>query len=182
MSTRRTGAGQRLGGDHPAFHFIAIIGLVLVALSSFVISFTALLAVAEWQHTPERIHFMTALEIDLPIVVTAVLSIVFKHREQPGPLWIARGFGVIVTIASAGANFLHTVSVGGLDTYQGWIGASFNGFAPISVYICSELVAHLITRPKGHQSEKRRIAVENKALKSELRKTQRALAAAGGAL
>ncbi|MDM4761919.1 hypothetical protein QT381_02730 [Galbitalea sp. SE-J8] len=178
MSTRRTGAGQRVGGDHPALHWVSVAGTIAVAMSSFAISFTALLEVAVWQHLPERLRFMTALEVDLPIVVTGAMQIVFKHREQAFPLWVTRVFGWIVTAASAGANFWVTAAASGLVTPEDWIGACFHGFAPVSVYVCTELLGHLITRPKGHATEKRRIALEHKALTAQVRALTRQLRAA----
>ncbi len=165
----RTGAGARIGGDHIALHTIVVVGVIIVALVSFAISFTSLLAVAEWQGTPDMLHVLTPLMVDAPVVVFTTATIIFKHREQPVAMWMSRTLSVVATAASSGANFLHTVSVRGLTSYEDWIGASFNAAAPILVLCCTEILGHLITRPKAERGKLQRLEAQVKTLTKQLR-------------
>lgn len=174
-----TGAGMRLGGDHPAFFYIEVIGTIAVAVAAFTISVTGLLAVARWQHTPDLLHFLTPVMVDLPIAVFTTMTITFKYREQLLPMWFARILSFVFAGFSSVANFLHTASVGGLDGYEAIIGATFNGVAPLIVLACTELLGHLITRPKRNTGRLRKQTVRDlKRVQKELQKRLRALDAA----
>jgi hypothetical protein len=175
-----TGKGFRIGGDHPSLHWIVVIGTILTGLASFTISFTSLLAVAVWQRTPEEIHVLTPVMIDLPVIVFSVATMIFKHREQRGAMWFARILSWFVTALSSGANFLHTASIGGLDTYEDWIGAGFNGLAPIFVYCTTEILGSILTRPKPKETalakSKAALKLAQDTLKAERAAHKKALA------
>lgn len=175
-----TGAGMRLGGDHPALFYIEVWGTIAVALAAFTISVSGLLAVARWQHTPDFLHFLTPVMVDLPIAVFTTMTITFKYREQHLPMWLARVLSFAFAGFSAAANFLHTTSVsGGLDTYEQWIGAVFNGVAPLVVLACTEFLGHLITRPKAERGKARRQAEELASMRRKVRQLERRLSDAG---
>jgi hypothetical protein len=174
----KTGAGARIGGDHIALQYVVIAGVVLTALASFTISFTSLLAVAEWQATPEYLAFLTPLMVDLPVVVFSVATIMFRHREQRGGEWAARALAIVMTAVSSSANFLHTASVRGLDGYEDWIGASFNALAPILVLCCTEVLGGLITRPRASQAPVARARAQLLAARVESREWKRKALAA----
>jgi hypothetical protein len=170
-----TGAGARIGGDHIALWWIEVFGTVGIALAAFATSVTSLLSVASWQHTPEVLHFLTPVMIDLPIAVFATMTITFKHREQRAPMWFARMLSFTLTAFSSVANFLHTVDVsGGIRGYEDAVGACFNAAAPWIVLACTELLGHLITRPKAERGKAQRQADEIKTLKAQLRTANRA--------
>jgi hypothetical protein len=164
-----TGRGYRVGGDHPALHWIVVVGTILTGIASFMISFTSLLAVAVWQRTPKEFHALTPVMVDLPVIVFSVATMIFKYREQVGAMWFARILSWFVTALSSGANFLHTASISGLATYEDWIGASFNGLAPIFVYCSTEILAALITRPKAKDTAVAKAKATLKAAQAELK-------------
>lgn len=170
-----TGAGARIGGDHIVLWWIEVAGTVGIGLAAFAVSVTSLLQVAAWQHTPDTLHFLTPVMIDLPITVFTTMTISFKYREHWFAMWLARILSLVLTSFSSVANFLHTVDVnGGLNDYQDAVGTGFNAAAPWILYACIELLGHLITRPKGERGKYQRQQAEIKSLKTQLRAAQRA--------
>lgn len=165
-----TGAGARKSGDHIALFAIEVAGTIAIALAAFTVSVTSLLAVAEWQRTPDVLHFLTPVMVDLPVVVFTTMTITFKYREQLAPKWFARILAFVLTTFSSIANFLHTAEVGGLGTYEAWVGACFNAAAPWIVLCCTELLGHLITRPKGERGLVARQKAEIKQLRRQVSK------------
>lgn len=171
----RTGAGARMSGDAFGLHLVVQIGVIVIAIASFTISFTSLLDVARWQETPEVLHFLTPVMIDAPVVVLGAATIIFKHREQLAAMHLVRTGSVVATAYSSAANFLHTVSVRGLDTYEDWIGATFNASCPWWVLVCTEILGHLITRPKSERGKVQRLQEQLKAANATVRRLEKEL-------
>lgn len=174
--TTATAATRRVGGDHPVWFVLQIVGLVGVILSALTISATALVVVGGWQQTPDAIDPLTVTMIDLPMLVAFCCSVTFKWRGFPGWLTASRIFGGAMTAFSSAMNFLYTVSASatasggtGLDTYQEITGAIVHAAAPLLVNVCFEFFGQIITRPKRDAARVRKMTVK------ELRRVEKQL-------
>jgi hypothetical protein len=173
-----TAASRRVGGDHPVWFVLQIIGLLVVIASALTISASALVVVGGWQQTPDVLDPVTVAMIDGPMLVAFLCSITFKWRGFGGWLVASRAFGIVMTAFSAAANFAYTVSASaavngttGLSTYQEVTGAIVHASAPVLVNVCFEFFGQVITRPKRDAARVRKMTVK------ELRKVEREISA-----
>lgn len=152
--TRRTGAGTRINPDHVSMHIVTVIGVVIVFTAALLTSWQGLVWVAAQQQLAPEWRWITPIMIDVPIVVMTVAGIVFRQRRDT--TWLVNAGAVLLTAISSAANFLHTVSIAGLGTFEAWIGATINALAPWLVLLTTEVLGALITRPRREDREARR--------------------------
>ena len=153
MTQHRTGAGARLNPDHINMQRLVVVGVVIGFLASILTSWNGLAAVAEWQGLAPAWRWLTPLMIDSPIVVLTLAGLILRKREQSTWLVTVGAYGL--TAVSAIANFMHTVSIRGLDSADDWAGAFINALAPFLVLLSTEVLGSLITRPRGPSKAER---------------------------
>ena len=149
----RTGAGARINPDHINMQRLVVLGVLVAFAASVLTSWNGLVAVAAWQHLAPEWRWLTPLMIDVPIVILTLAGLILRARQESTVLVDIGAFG-LTTISSA-ANFLHTVSLGGLGTFEAWAGACINALAPFLVLMSTEVLGGLITRSRRADREAR---------------------------
>lgn len=144
--TRRTGAGARINADHIGLYWLIVAGILATATAAIITSWNGLIYVAGWQQLPTEFRFVTPVMIDVAIIVFTLGKLAKVSRGEGHVLFTLGAYSL--TAVSAAANFLHTIDLGGLASFEAWTGALLNALAPLLILLTTEVLGSLITRPK----------------------------------
>ncbi len=161
IRTRRTGAGARINADHINLYWLIVAGIMATATAAIITSWNGLVYVAQWQQLAPEWRWVTPVMIDVAIVVFTLGALAKRSRGESLLLFQIGAYGL--TAISSTANFLHTVAIGGLSSFEDYTGAGLNALAPLLILLTTEVLGSLITRPKRVVKKKARRPVARKA-------------------
>lgn len=150
----RTGAGARINADSIVMYRLIVAGIIATALAAVVTSWNGLIYVAGWQGLAPEWRWVTPVMIDVAIVVFTLGSLAKKSRGEKMFLFAFGAYGL--TVVSSATNFLHTVALRGLNSFEDITGAGLNALAPLLILLTTEVLGSLITRPKRVPRKKTR--------------------------
>lgn len=125
-----------------------VVGLVgMLGVTSFIVSFRALYAVAAWAGLGDGIQWAVPVFIDGAILTYALSVLVHRGRgESTWPSWVSLGAFTAMSIA---ANAAHAVSLPQDHWWKTLIGALIAALAPLGVFAATEQMARLVVlRPQ----------------------------------
>lgn len=144
---------RRINPDSHKMLWFAV-GLVgFVGAISFMVSFSGLVAVAEWAGLPPAMRWAVPIFIDAAILVYSIAVLIHRSRgEKTWASWVSLGAFTLVSVL---ANVGHVLLMPerSADDFQTWIGALVAGMAPIGVFAATEELGRLaIQRPNRRQA------------------------------
>jgi Protein of unknown function (DUF2637) len=147
---RRTGSAARINADDIRFFWLILTLNLVFAAAALIASFAGQYAMAPYTFLPVWLYWLVPLFIDLPLLFTSSMVLIFKRRGQSQVLsWVIL---VVLTLVSSTINVVHVLSLAGvLDgsplTIEHLVGASIMGLAPILVLVGWEEIARLAVKP-----------------------------------
>lgn len=151
----------RLRPDSLAVLIFAVSITSLLAIVSFMLSFSGLVASAEWASVPAWLAWSVPVTIDGAILVYTVAAYVFRERGDRGSTvlsWLSLALWAAVSVA---ANALHAAEVG--PEVQRVVGVVIAGLAPVAVLLTTHTLGRLIVptkRPDAVEEALRSIPAE----------------------
>ncbi|WP_028245478.1 DUF2637 domain-containing protein [Pseudoclavibacter soli] len=136
----------RSSADNRLVYRLVNVGVVLTALAATLVSWNGLTFVGVWAELPGGMLWLMPLMIDLPIVVFTMGGLARRSRAES--YWLFSLAGYALTVVSAAANFLHVVSIRGLDTLEGVVGSCLSAMAPVLVLLTTEALGALLAKPQ----------------------------------
>ncbi|WP_431711440.1 DUF2637 domain-containing protein [Glutamicibacter uratoxydans] len=143
---------RRIDPDSHKMLWIAV-GLVgFVGAISFMVSYSGLVAVAEWAGLPPAMRWAVPIFIDTAILVYSIAVLI--HRSRGEKTWASWTSLAAFTLVSVLANVGHVLlDERSMDDFRTWIGALVAGMAPIGVFAATEELGRLaIARPHERQA------------------------------
>jgi hypothetical protein len=138
----RAEQNERINPDSHRMLWVTV-GLVgFLAITSFAVSFSSLIEVAEWVGLPQWLRWTVPAFIDVAILAYGLAAVIHRSRgESVAATWVSLS---VFTAVSVVANALHALSSGSGETAgQQWIGASIAAMAPIAVLASTEELSRL---------------------------------------
>ncbi len=162
---------HRIRPDSPALATAALVLTGVVAASSFAVSFTGLMAAAQWAGLPALLRPAVPVVVDSSIAVFTVAAVVMRSRgEETRLAWSAVAFFTILSVI-VNAVHAHTVSTP-IGPAEEVIGVVLAGIMPIACFIATHTITDLlVSPPEGSLRQRQR---------AERLKQQRAAAARAG--
>lgn len=162
---------HRIRPDSPALATAALVLTGVVAASSFAVSFTGLMAAAQWAGLPALLRPAVPVVVDSSIAVFTVAAVVMRSRGEKTRLaWSAVAFFTILSVI-VNAVHAHTVSTP-IGPAEEVIGVVLAGIMPIACFIATHTITDLlVSPPEGSLRQRQR---------AERLKQQRAAASRAG--
>ena len=119
----------------------AVLGLV-----SFAVSFSGLLAVAEWAALPPELRWAVPVFVDGALLAYTLAIVVQRARDESTWFsWLALASFTAVSVA---ANALHVLGARDGGDWRSWAGAGIAALAPLGVLAATHTVVGLaVARP-----------------------------------
>lgn len=158
--TRKTGQGARINLDNIWIYRSVALIVVGCGLAAVAASWEGLMYVSSWLELPSYLRWILPVMIDLPIAGLALGALSLKSVGRPFTAALFTATAIVFTAMSGAANFLHVVSIRGLDDYTDWTGALGKGLAPAITLVMTEALGALIAKQKTVTKRKaRKVAV-----------------------
>jgi hypothetical protein len=142
MNTTATG---RMSFASKPIHVGIVIAAVSVAVVSFILSFSALTAVASWAGVPAGLVWAVPVVIDASIVVYAGASLDFRSRGESARL--SSALVLVFTALSVMGNAAHANAETIPGSARAVIGTLLAVAAPMSVFLITHILGQLIAAP-----------------------------------
>lgn len=135
-------AGRRVNPDSIGTLRFTIAGAVILAATSFLVSFAGLTSIAVWAGIPAWMGWALPVFIDMAIIVYAMAILIHRSRgEKTTASWISlTGF----TAVSVFANGAHALSVPQTEQWHAIVGAVLAALAPVAVFSAVEELGRLV--------------------------------------
>lgn len=131
----------RINPDSFPVLVVAVVITVALALTSFLLSYSGLVAVAEWAAVPAWLAWAVPVTIDGAILVYTLAALVFRARAESARVaWASLS---LFTGLSVAANAAHAWDAGAADG-RAVLGAIIAGLAPVAVLLTTHTIARLI--------------------------------------
>lgn len=143
----------RINPDSRQMLWLAVTLVGFVGAISFMVSFSGLVAVAEWAGLPRGMRWTVPVFIDTAILVYSIAVLVHRSRgEKTWASWLSLSAFTFVSVL---ANVGHVLLLDqALDEFKTGIGAIVAGMAPIGVFAATEELGRLaIARPRKRQTD-----------------------------
>lgn len=146
-------SGVSVRASSPVLAWTVAAGVVVLAGSSFALSFSALAELAVASGVPEHLAFLWPVIVDGFIVVATLAA--FSFSARPGRVqlypWMALGVFAVVSVAG---NALHVQTLApGVVVVADWIAVTVASVPPVALLIASHLLVVMISgRPESHES------------------------------
>lgn len=149
---------NRVRPDSPALGAVAVILACVVAIASFAVSFSGLIATAQWAGVPAFLRPAVPIVIDSSLLVFTVSALVAQGRGEDARL--AWGAVFMFTGVSVVTNTAHALNEGagfGTSTFAALVGAGIAGLMPVACLAATHTVVNLIVLPpEGSQAARRK--------------------------
>ncbi|MBS3177198.1 MULTISPECIES: DUF2637 domain-containing protein [unclassified Pseudoclavibacter] len=138
-------SGVSVRASSPVLAWTVAAGVVVLAGSSFALSFSALAELAVASGVPEHLAFLWPVIVDGFIVVATLAA--FSFSARPGRVqlypWMALGVFAIVSVAG---NALHVQTLApGVVVVADWIAVTVASVPPVALLIASHLLVVMIS-------------------------------------
>lgn len=148
--TKREGPALEQSPTGFGYTWFVLIGVTLLFLFSFAISFSGLYLIAPWTGIPNWLYICVPLAIDLAILVYKVAEVKLKMDERPEQRKKAAKatFGVwtFTTFSSIG-NVLHVATTGDPDPVKLITGSVIAGFMPWAALLAASVLTDILVAP-----------------------------------
>ncbi|MFD6091306.1 DUF2637 domain-containing protein [Oerskovia sp. NPDC060338] len=139
----------RINPDRLAVLVVASVMTGLLAVTSFMLSFAGLVAVAAWASVPSWLSWAVPVTIDLAILVYTLAALVARARgESAARAWCSLALWTFVSVT---ANGLHAWT-DAPALVQTIAGMTIAGLAPIAVLLATHTLADLIIAKPEHDA------------------------------
>ena len=145
-------SGVSVRASSPVLAWTVAAGVVVLAASSFALSFSALAELAIASGVPDHLAFLWPVIVDGFIVVATLAA--FSFSARPGRVqlypWMALGVFAIVSVAG---NALHVQTLApGTVVVADWIAVTVASVPPVALLIASHLLVVMISgRPEVYE-------------------------------
>lgn len=138
------GSSKRINPDSHQVLWLAVALVAFVGCISFMVSFSGLVAVAEWAGLPITMRWTVPIFIDTAILVYSIAVLI--HRSRGESTWASWVSLTAFTLVSVLANVGHVLLIADpVDSgFKTWIGAIVAGMAPIGVFAATEELGRLV--------------------------------------
>lgn len=149
---------RRIRPESDSMAASALLLAVLVAVASFAVSFTGLIAAAGWAGIPRPLRPAVPIVVDLSILVFTVAAVVARARGEDVRLaWSSVGFFTVVSMVT---NATHALSDGNstATTFPALVVGSFiASLMPLACLISTHTaVSVAVAPPQGSKAARRR--------------------------
>ncbi|MGQ7788350.1 DUF2637 domain-containing protein [Nesterenkonia sp. K-15-9-6] len=143
---------RRVNPDSGIFIRVIVVGVVLLGLVAFAISFVALMDIAHWLGLPRWMHWSIPVFIDLAILIYAGAVLIHKARGESTVIsWLVL---LTFTAVSVVANSAHAIAYGSGTEWESWIGAGIAAMVPMAIFIATEQLARIaVENPQTRRRE-----------------------------
>jgi hypothetical protein len=134
----------RINPDSLGVLVVAVSITVILAAVSFLMSYSGLVAVAEWAAVPPSLSWAVPVVIDGAILVYTLAALIFRARGEGARLaWASLS---LFTGLSVVGNAAHAWDAGAGDE-RAYLGSVIAGLAPVAVLLTTHTIARLIVAP-----------------------------------
>jgi hypothetical protein len=141
MTTRRP---SRIDPDTRPVLIVAVVITAALALVSFLLSFSGLVAVADWAAIPSMLAWAVPVTIDGAILVYTLAALVYRARGESARIaWASLSLFTTVSVIGNAAH----AATNGPGGPQGVLGAVVAGLAPVAVFLTTHTIARLVVAP-----------------------------------
>lgn len=141
----------RLMPDTKATLWVFVAGAGIAILTSFTVSYTTLVAVAEWMRLPvTELRYIVPGFIEVIIVLSGLDYIIERSRGGSGrvPFWVMIAFTGVAVVGNVAHTVGEWMNETGTVPWQGMIGAGLAALAALAVvYITKRLTVTVFAEP-----------------------------------
>jgi FlaA1/EpsC-like NDP-sugar epimerase len=137
-------AEARINPDSRGTLWLALILVLALMISSFVVSFSGIWDISQYTGLPTIIQWVPAVFIDAAILAYTISLFVFKARGES--TWRTLAWLLAFAGVSVAANVSHTLDYlqqTGVTDWRIWIGVAITASAPVAVLAASEEISRL---------------------------------------
>lgn len=161
---------QRISPESPLLAHTAVALALMVAASSFVVSFTGLIAAAGWAGIPPLLRPALPIVVDSSILVFTVAAVVARGRGESTRLaWGSVGAFTAVSVITNAAHAIGDDISTATSTGTYALGALLAGIMPLACLVATHTVVSLVVAPPEGTTAQRRKAerARNRAPKTQ---------------
>jgi len=154
--------GQLDAGESNGFALFVLIGVGVVALCAFALSFNSMAAVALWAMFPQPLNYLVPVVLDLSIVMFTATA--WRQEAIGQSTTLAWFFTALFTGLSAAGNFLHVFVESTLPLPIKICGAALSALMPLVIFAVTHIVGRVfLRRQPGTEEEKQARQEERRA-------------------
>ena len=171
---RRTGSGATINIDNVVVHYVAVILLSAAVLAGGTGSIEGLWHAASWAE-PVELQWTLPTAVDVFLVGTALLSLIFRRRRKIGAAILAAAVTIALVSFSSFVNYQRSMSVWDPATDPDCLGPVIKAAMPWLLLVALELLAMLLSvKNVGEKSAIAKRDAQIKHLRSELAAAKKA--------